>query len=112
MRIALANRKSIDEKRSRIDLSGVGPLLTPSANLPKMQPHEPWPVRRGHELTEEVEMLLHGEQYWLMGYFALVIAAVIASIATGLPIWGTVLIAIGGSIVSFYGWLFQVGRFG
>jgi hypothetical protein len=57
-------------------------------------------------------MLLHHEGWWLAFYFLLVVAAVIGSIVSGFAIWATVLIAIGGAIVSFYGWLFQVGRFG
>ena len=57
-------------------------------------------------------MLLHKEQYWLMGYFALVAAAVVRSRRRGSSIWKVLGIGIGGSIVAFYGWLFQVGRFG
>jgi hypothetical protein len=57
-------------------------------------------------------VLLHGEQYWLIGYMLAVVAGVIAAIATGQALWLILLIAIGGPIVAFYGWLFQVGRFG
>ena len=57
-------------------------------------------------------MLLHGEQWWLIGYVLIVIAAIAAAIVSGLPIWAVLLIGIGGLIVAFYGWLFQVGRFG
>lgn len=57
-------------------------------------------------------MLLHGEGWWLAGYFGLVIAAVVGAIMSDFAIWTIPLIAIGGSIVAFYGWLFQVGRFG
>ena len=57
-------------------------------------------------------MLLHGEQWWLIGYMLAVVAAVVAAIVTGQAVWLVALIGIGGVIVAFYGWLLQVGRFG
>jgi hypothetical protein len=57
-------------------------------------------------------MLLHHEGWWLALYLAVVVAALIAAILSGLAVWSFVAIAVGGPIVAFYGWLFQVGRFG
>ena len=57
-------------------------------------------------------MLLHHEGWWLALYFAATIALTVFAIASSWAIWMILLIAIGGAIVSFYGWLFQVGRFG
>jgi hypothetical protein len=57
-------------------------------------------------------MLLHGEQYWLMGYMLMVGGAVVAAYKKGTKLPGLVLLGLFGSIVAFYGWLFQVGRFG
>ncbi len=57
-------------------------------------------------------MLLHKEPLWLIAYFIAVVAAVVFAITSGWAIWSVVAIAIVGSIVAFYGWLFQVGRFG
>jgi hypothetical protein len=57
-------------------------------------------------------MLLHGEQWWLVGYMLILVAALAAAIASGLPIWAVILIGLAGLMVTFYGWLFQVGRFG
>ena len=57
-------------------------------------------------------MVLHGEQYWLMLYVALLIAGIIAAIVTGLAVWQVILVAVVGIPVVFFGWLLQVGRFG
>ena len=57
-------------------------------------------------------MLLHGEQWWLVGYVLILVAALAAAIASGLPIWTVILIGLAGLMMTFYGWLFQVGRFG
>jgi hypothetical protein len=57
-------------------------------------------------------MLLHHEGWWLALYFALVVAAVVGTIVSGWALWVTIVVGIVGLIVAFYGWLFQVGRFG
>ena len=58
-------------------------------------------------------MLLHGEQYWLIGYVLVILAATYRFYKKGMRApEGDTSLALFGSIGAFYGWLFQVGRFG
>lgn len=57
-------------------------------------------------------MLLHGEQYWLIGYVLVILAATYRFYKRGMRASRAVPLALFGTIGAFYGWLFQVGRFG
>jgi len=57
-------------------------------------------------------MLLHGEIKWLVAYLVLVAGAVVVGTLVGWPLWALVTAGIAGISVTFFGWLWQVGRYG
>jgi hypothetical protein len=57
-------------------------------------------------------MLLHYEYLWLIAYLIVLAGAVAAAVVAGAGLLVAAAIAVVGLPVVFFGWTWQVGRFG
>ena len=57
-------------------------------------------------------MLLHHEYLWLIAYMLIIAGAIVAAVVSGLVWWLVLVIAVISIPVVFFGWTWQVGRFG
>jgi hypothetical protein len=57
-------------------------------------------------------MALHHEYLWLLAYMVIIVAAIVAAVASGFVWWIVLVIGVLGIPFAFLGWTWQVGRFG